>query len=76
MNKALDGSSPLYLEYSNHLSMATAFYTQLLTRLEEHYRLPVTSVGATQLHGNCIAHTCTLCANSGSWVSLLGAGLV
>ena len=50
--QALDGTSPLHFMYKEHLSMATAFYTQLLTSLEEHYQLPVTSMDATQLHGN------------------------
>lgn len=49
--QALDGSSPLYHVYSEHLSMATAFYTQLLARLEDHYQLSVTSMDAPQLRG-------------------------
>ena len=53
--QALDGSSHLYHAYSEHLSMATGFYTQLLGRLEEHYSLPVTSMDHSQLIG--MAHT-------------------
>lgn len=51
--QALDGSSPLYQVYSEHLSMATAFYTQLLPHLEDHYQLSVTSMDASQLKGMC-----------------------
>ena len=58
--QALDRSSPLFMLYSEHLSMATAFYTQLLAQMEAHYQLQVTSMDYTQLQGTACLCVCFL----------------
>ena len=50
--QALDGSSPLYLAYYNHLSSASAYYSELLQKLEAQYGVTVTGLDGTQLEGD------------------------
>ena len=63
--QALDGSSLLYRAYSEHLSMAVEFYTNMLAQLEERYQLPVTSMDHSQLagipeHVLCVCYCCPI----------------